>query len=73
MEIYEIREEWGNQFWSARTDRGEVEFFVKRPRDNVRALPHSRLRITDVDNNHFEIPDVGALDPDSHMIVDRVI
>ena len=73
VEIFEIREEWGNQFWSARTNRGEVEFFVKSPRENLRALPPARLMMTDVDNTRFDIADIGQLDADSQMIVDRVI
>lgn len=73
QQIYEVREEWGNQFWSARTDRGDVEFFVKDPRKNVRVLPPSRVLITDVDNNRFEVLDLRQLDEESFQIIDRVI
>ena len=73
LEIYEIREEWGKQFWSVRTDRGEVEFFVKDPRRNVRALPPSRLLITDIDNNRYEVPHIPALDVEGRLLLDKVV
>lgn len=73
LEIYQVREEFGSQFWSVRTDRGEVEFYVKDPRRNLRTLPPRRVQITDVDDNRYEIPDIGELPLEDRVRLEKVI
>ena len=72
-EIHELREEFGAQFWRVRTDRGELEFSVNDPRQNLRILPPRRVRVIDIDNNVYEIADLDDLPAGSRMQVERVL
>lgn len=69
--VINVREEFGTVYWTAETDRGEVEFVVRNVRDNLQELSATRLILTDVDGNRFEFPDVNRLDRKSQGILLR--
>ncbi len=67
LEVRALHEVFETQIWEVRTDRGEMEFSVSDPNQNVRLLPPRRLLITDTDRNLYEIPDWKALDAASRL------
>lgn len=71
-EIQGLRHEIGMWAWKVDTDRGERDFGMKSPRDDVRRLPGGRVRITDVHGNTYEIRDVAALDACSRALFGRI-
>jgi hypothetical protein len=76
-EIRGIRSEYGLWLWDVVTDRGEREFAIRSPRDDVRPLPAPgqtgrRVRITDVDGNTYEIGDLDRLPSRSRWFFDRI-
>ncbi len=62
--VMSCRMEFGVTSISAETDRGEVTFQIGS-RDDVRLLTATRALFHDVDGNTYELPDTGALDPES--------
>lgn len=58
--ITEIKEEYGYSYWQVRTDRGECRFTVPLG-GNIIRISESRIMITDIDGNRFEIPDINKL------------
>ena len=67
-----MREEFGATYWTVETDRGRREFVVRHMRDNAHYLSATRLLITDVDGNRFEVPDMSKLDSESYDLLSRV-
>jgi len=70
--IESMREEFGATYWTVETDRGRREFVVRHMRDNAHYLSATRLLITDVDGNRFEVPDMSKLDSESYDLLSRV-
>jgi len=60
--IQDIKEEYGYAYWQVKTDRGECRFTVPLG-SNIIHITESRLMITDIDGNRFEIPDINKLTP----------
>lgn len=71
-EIQSLRHEVGMWAWTVDTDRGERDFGMKSPRDDLRRLRGGGVRITDVHGNTYEIRDVDALDSRSRSLFDRI-
>jgi hypothetical protein len=69
--VISVKEEFGAVYWKVETDRGEKDLVVRNLRDNMQELSATRLMITDVDGNRFEIPDVTRLDNKSQGIIMR--
>ena len=70
--ILSLRDEFGMQVWNVQTDRGDVEFVVREPRDKVRFVGPVRVMIADVDDNRYEIFDYTALDRVSYNLVEHL-
>jgi len=68
-----LREEFGVSRWVVETDRGEREFFVREPRDNVFSLGEGRVMVVDADGNRYDIPDAAELDPASLHRLERYL
>jgi hypothetical protein len=68
-EVKSLRDEFGMQVWRVVTDRGDVEFVVREPRDKIKFVGPTRIMITDVDDNRYEIRDLLALDHSSRALV----
>lgn len=59
--IIDIKDEYGYAYFHVITDRGECWFTINMGGNAVVRLTDSRLLITDLDENRFEIRDVFAL------------
>lgn len=59
--IIDIKDEYGYAYFHVMTDRGECRFTINMGGNAVVRLTDSRLLITDLDENRFEIPDVFRL------------
>ena len=60
-QIFDIKDEYGYAYFHVMTDRGECRFTINMGGDDVARLSETRLLITDLDENRFEIPDVLKL------------
>ena len=69
--VISVKEEFGAVYWNVETDRGEKEIVVRNLRDNMQELSATRIIITDVDGNRYEIPDVTKMDNKSQGIIMR--
>ncbi|MCH5251748.1 MAG: DUF1854 domain-containing protein [Lachnospiraceae bacterium] len=59
--IVDIKDEYGYAYFHVLTDRGECRFTINMGSNAVVRLSESRLLITDLDENRFEIADVFQL------------
>lgn len=59
--VIDIKDEYGYAYFHVLTDRGECRFIINMGGNAVVRLTDSRLLISDIDENRFEIPDVFAL------------
>lgn len=59
--ILDIKDEYGYAYFHVLTDRGECRFTINMGSNAVARLSDSRLLITDLDENRFEIRDVFQL------------
>lgn len=59
--IYSIKDDYGYAYFHVLTDKGECKFAINMGGNAVAKLSDSRLIITDLDENRFEIKDVFAL------------
>lgn len=61
--IYSIKERSGYIYFQVKTEKGRQEFTVRNNSNAIIPFTESRLFITDIDNNRYEIPDTSALNP----------
>lgn len=61
QKVIDIKDEYGYAYFHVLTDRGECKFTINMGGNAVVRLSDSRLLISDIDENRFEIPDVFAL------------
>lgn len=66
--IYEIKEQYGYSYWFVSTDKGECRFTVDQ--NGVAKLSDTRLLISDIDGNRFELPNVTMLSAKELRMVD---
>lgn len=59
--VLDIKDEYGYAYFHVMTDRGECRFTINMGGNAVVRLTDTRLLITDLDENRFEIPDVLQL------------
>ncbi|MCI8308059.1 MAG: DUF1854 domain-containing protein [Lachnospiraceae bacterium] len=59
--VIDIKDEYGYAYFHVMTDRGECRFTINMGANAVVRLSDTRLLITDLDENRFEIPDVLQL------------
>lgn len=59
--IINIKDEYGFAYFDVLTDRGACRFTIHMGGGSVVNLSDTRLLITDLDGNRFEIPDTGKL------------
>ena len=55
--ILDIKDEYGFAYWNVATTFGACRFTTQVSRDAVIHLSDSRLMVTDLDGNRYEIPD----------------
>jgi hypothetical protein len=72
--IHKIKEEYGFQYWTVTTDRGEKEFIV---RDNIvstsRQISSTRWLLIDINQARYEINDDDTLDQRSRLLMVRYL
>lgn len=59
--IVNIKEEYGYAYFEVVTDRGACRFTINMGRHAVVHLSETRILISDIDENRFEIPDIMQL------------
>lgn len=68
--ILNIKDEYGYAYFDVVTDRGTCRFTIRMGGSAVVHLSETRILISDVDENRFEIPDVMALTPGERKKLD---
>ena len=68
--IVNIKDEYGYAYFDVVTDRGECRFTINMGGSAVVHLTETRILISDVDENRFEIPDVMKLTPGERKKLD---
>ena len=59
--IPDVKDEYGYAYWHVMTNFGACRFTTQMSGDAVIALSESRLLVTDIDGNRYEIPDFYKL------------
>ena len=68
--IYSIKDEYGYAYFHVKTDKGECKFSINMGSNAVTKLSDTRLIISDVDENRFEIRDVEELTQKERRMLD---
>ena len=58
---YQIKDQYGFAYFDVETDRGHCRFVIRMGGNAVVHLSDTRIIISDIDENRFEIPDVSKL------------
>lgn len=61
--IYSIKENSGHIFFQVETEDGRQQFTVRNNSNAIIPFTETRIFITDVNNNRYEIPDTSKLNP----------
>lgn len=61
--IYSIKERSGYIYFQVETEKGRQQFTIRNNNNSIIPFTESRLFITDIDNNRYEIPDTSKLNP----------
>lgn len=59
--INKIKDEYGFAYWDVVTNHGPCHFTIRMGGNSVIHLSDVRILIMDIDENRFEIPDIGRL------------
>lgn len=59
--VLDVKDEYGYAYWHVTTNFGACRFTTQMSSDAVVSLSDSRLLVTDIDSNRYEIPDFYAL------------
>lgn len=59
--IYDIKDEYGYGYFDVKTNFGDCRFTIHMSSGSVVSLTDTRILITDLDGNRFEIPDLSKL------------
>lgn len=59
--VLDIKDEYGYAYWHVMTNFGACRFTTQMSGDAVVSLSESRLLVTDIDSNRYEIPDFYQL------------
>ena len=59
--VLDIKDEYGYAYWNVTTGFGACRFTTRMSGDAVITLGESRLLVTDIDGNRYEIPDFYQL------------
>ncbi len=61
--ILDIKGQYGFAYFDVITDKGPCKFTIRNGGGSVINLSETRLILTDLDGNRFEVPDTGRLTP----------
>ncbi len=59
--VLDVKDEYGYAYWHVNTNFGVCRFTTQMSGDAVISLSDSRLQVTDIDHNRYEIPDFYKL------------
>jgi hypothetical protein len=71
--IISLKREFGMSLWEVDTNRGHTAFTMTGGQDNIAELGSTRLLLTDIEGNRYEIPDLRRLDAASQALLDEVL
>lgn len=61
IKVLDVKDEYGYAYWHVQTNFGVCRFTTRMSGDAVVSLSDSRLMVTDIDGNRYEIPDFYKL------------
>lgn len=61
IKVMDVKDEYGYAYWHVQTNFGVCRFTTRMSGDAVVSLSDSRLMVTDIDGNRYEIPDFYKL------------
>lgn len=65
IKINSLKDRFGYSYWDVETEQGNASFTMRDTFSNIARASETRLVLTDVDGNRYEIPDVTVLDKKS--------
>ena len=68
--VHSVKERFGYSYWEVESDRGPLSFAMHDTFRNIAKITESRVVLTDVDGNRYEIDDVLALDGKSYRKIE---
>jgi len=68
LRVHEINDTFEILIWKAETDRGPIEFQVRD--EDIRTLGDNHVVIKDDTGILFDVPDLGALDETSRLLIE---
>ena len=71
--VISVTEEFGVVTWDVDTTKGPRRFLVRNLKDSTFTLGASRVMMTDVDSNRYEIPDAYALGPQALVVLSKIL
>lgn len=71
--VYSVSEEFGVVTWDVETTKGRRRFLVRNLKDSTFTLGTSRVMMTDVDSNRYEIPDAYTLGPQALVVLSKIL
>ncbi len=71
--VLDIKDEYGYAYWNVTTGFGACRFTTRMSGDAVLFLGESRLMVTDIDGNRYEIPDFYKLSVQERKKLDLFI
>ena len=71
--VTNVREEFGVVTWEVDTTKGHRRFLVRNMKDSTFTLGTSRVMMTDVDGNRYEIPDAYVLGPQALVVLSKIL
>ncbi len=68
--IHSVKERFGYSYWETETEFGKASFSMHDTFRSIAKVSETRLILTDVDGNRYEIPDTMALDRKSYRKIE---
>ncbi len=68
--ILSMKDKFGFSYWKVLTDEGELTFTLHDTFHSLMKVEGTRIFITDIDGNRYEIPDIEALDRKSYKKIE---
>ena len=62
LQILSVKDKFGYSYWKVVTDEGEIDFTCRDTFSSLLKVGGTRIFVNDIDGNHYEIPDLEALD-----------
>jgi hypothetical protein len=70
-QIFSCKDRFDVTEWIVETDRGKKRFLTRQAHENARRPFSSRITLTDVESNRYDIADADVLDPISRKLLEQ--